>query len=97
MITVPVTLTATPQTVAELVQNSLSEVAQDQVDRDRNDLRMSVAIQASQGNGSDVNFGSADDQSGFLVAGGSMSISKLNLNKTYFVGDGLDIIIHLWD
>jgi hypothetical protein len=96
MITVPVTLTATPQTVAELVQTELNTVQQGLVG-DRDDLRMDVAIQALESNGSNVSFGSETDQSGFLVAGGSMSVSKLNLNKAYFVGDGLGIVIHLWD
>jgi hypothetical protein len=96
MITVPATLTATAQSVAEIVKSSLDMLAQDMVG-DRDDLRANVIIQSLSDNASDVGFGSATDQSGFLVAGGSMNISRMNLNKTYLVGNGLGVVIHLLD
>jgi len=96
MITVPVTLTASAQSVAELVESELPGNAGDMVG-DRDDLRMNVIIQALEANGSNVGLGSATDQSGFIVAGGSVSVDKLNLNKTYLVGDTLGVVIHLMD
>lgn len=96
MITVPVTLTATAQSVASLVQSSLETLAQGMVGN-RDDLRMDVIVQSLESNGTNVNFGSETDQSGFIVAGGSINISKMNMNKTYLVGNSLGVVIHLMD
>ena len=96
MITVPITLTATAQSVASLVESELSTIAQSMVG-DRNDLRMNIIVQALEANGSNVNFGSPTDQSGFIVAGGSLTVCKMNMNQTYLVGNTLGVVIHLMD
>jgi len=96
MITVPVTLTATAQSVASLVEDSLSSVDQALVG-DRDDFRMNATIQALEANGSNVGIGSPTDQSGFIAAGGEITINKMNLNRVYLVGDTLGVVIELAD
>ena len=97
MITIPVTLTATAQSIASLVASSLPSDYDSSLIGDRDDFRMNTIIQASLANSSNVNFGSDSSQSGFIVAGGSISVEKLNLNKTYLVGNGNGVVIHLMD
>ena len=94
MITVPVTLTSTAQSIASLVESSMEADVQNLVG-DRDDFRMDTIIQAVEANGSNVSFGSVTDQSGFIVAGGSLNTCQLNLNRTFLIGDSLQVVIHL--
>jgi len=94
MITVPVTLTSTAQSIASLVESSLPNNVLTLVG-DRDDFRQDVIIQAVSGNGSNVGMGSPTDQSGFIIAGTSRTLERANLNRTYLVGDGLEVVILL--
>jgi len=94
MISVPVTLTGTALSVASLIVDELPDDVATLVGN-RDDFRMDSIIQAPITNGDDVNIGSETDQSGFIISGGSASLDRLNLNKTYINGTVGDVAIIL--
>lgn len=96
MICVDVTLTALPQSVAELVQDQLPGDSATQVGNNSG-LRMNAIIQSAEANGANVQIGSINNQSGYIVPGGSGNFEKMNLNTTYLRGAGLVVYILLMD
>lgn len=98
MISIPVTLTSTNDSIANLIYDDLPEYIQRMVG-DRDDFRMDTVIQAPDGNTGNINIGSSTDQSGFIEPGGTMGVAKMNLNKTYISDNtsGDSIVILLMD
>jgi len=92
MISFTTTLTATPQSIAELAELHFPESVRPMIG-DNDQLRANTIVQSISGT---AMIGSPSAQDGAIVSGGAMNVERLNLNKTYLVGDGLDVVIQLF-
>ena len=96
MLSFSVTPNGRTMSLAKLIEDNLStEMAR--LVGDRDDFRMDCILQAPDSNTSNINIGSASNQSGFIVPGGSFGTNTINLNKTYVsdqtAGDVLVILL----
>jgi hypothetical protein len=81
--------TVVPTTAAQSVYDLLGLAATDTRGSEE------VILQAPAGNAANLNFGSAADQSGFIIPGGSAALEIGSLKNLHVKGNGSDSVIIL--
>lgn len=91
MRTITVTPTAVATPISTLITTILTAGERGVITKSGH-LNVDILLECPTTNSGDINFGGADSQDGFIIAGGSAGFSKLDIANTYLLGNGADTV-----